>query len=117
MVWFLGGGISMVFVLVFGLLAVASAGRFAWSPAGRVDALVAQGVAVLLASGCGVLTDITAVVQNVTSHEELAADPQLHLILLVGLGESLAPAVLGLALIAVQALLVSLGLRRRAVDS
>lgn len=113
MAWFMGGGISMIFVLVFGLMAVASAAWFAGAPGrGEVRAHVALGTAVLAAAACGVLTDITAVCTYVPANPEWAQSPDLHLILLQGLAESLAPGVLGLALVAVQALLVSFGLRR-----
>lgn len=113
MTWFMGGGLSMVFVLVFGLMAVALAAWFAGSPGtGDVRSHVALGVAVLAASLCGVMTDLTAVATQVPANPEWAQSPDLAMILLVGLGESLAPGVLGFALVAVQALLVSFGLRR-----
>jgi hypothetical protein len=115
MTWFMSGGIPMIFVLVFGLMAVAGGFQFARAPGrGDVRPHAALAFAVLCASVCGVLTDLTTVATQVPANPEWAESPDLHLILLIGLGESLAPGVLGFALVAVQALLVSFGLRRAA---
>jgi hypothetical protein len=49
---------------------------------------------------------------KVPANPEMAASENLPIVLLVGLGESLTPAILGAAIVAVTALLVAVGLRR-----
>jgi hypothetical protein len=113
MSWFLGGGISMVFVLVFGLVAIASAGRFAASPStGRSGAMIGQGLAVLSAGAAGVLMDLTAVAFYIAGADPWPDAEQLIRIVATGFGESTAPGVLALSLVAVQSLLVAFGMRR-----
>ncbi|MEQ1570115.1 MAG: hypothetical protein ABMA64_31060 [Myxococcota bacterium] len=108
MAFFLAGGFPMVFVTVFGLVALASAVRFALAPApGRVGPIVAYGVAVALVSIAGALVDAGVVLRVVAQSEENQAT-----ILLVGLSESLAPPILGFSLVAVVALVTAVGLRR-----
>jgi hypothetical protein len=106
--FFLAGGFPMVFVIVFGLVALASAVRFALAPApGRVGPIVAYGIAVLLVSTAGALVDAGVVLRVVAQAE----DSQVP-ILLVGLSESLSPPILGFSLVAVVALVTAVGLRR-----
>jgi hypothetical protein len=108
--FFLAGGFPMIFVLVFGLVAVAAAGRFAWKPEiGRLGHIAALCVSLGFASLAGVCTDLIAVSRHVPEMD--LEDGQLGLVMLVGLGESLSPAVLGFSLIAIVALVSAVGLR------
>lgn len=113
--FFVAGGFPMIFVLVFGLVALAAAARFAWRPeAGRLGHIAALCVSVLFASLAGVAAAVLAVSVKVPANPEWANSPDLPLILLVGLGEALTPAVLGFSFVAVVALVTAVGLRRLA---
>jgi hypothetical protein len=107
------GGFPMFVIVVFGLIGVLNAARYAWAPGpGRVGYQVALGVAILLAGIGGVATDIIAVCVQVPAHPEWVAESGLAMVLVQGLGESLTPLVLATGVLMAQALLVALGLRR-----
>lgn len=107
---FVAGGVPMLFVLVFGLVSIGASIRFARAPSpGGPAHLVALGLAVILAALSGVCVDLILVTQHAP---EMAAPGELGATVLVGIGESLNPAVLGFSLVAVSALIASLGLRR-----
>lgn len=113
MQFFLNGGFPMWVIMVFGLLGVVNAGRFAWAPSpGRIGYLVAIGLAVLFAGIGGTATDIMTVCFHIPQNDEWAHSPDLHLILLQGLGESLSPIIFASGLLMAQAILAGLGLRR-----
>lgn len=111
---FLEGGFAMLFVAVFGLVALVSAARYALQPVpGAERAIVAYGAAVLFVSLAGVAIDLDAVGTNVAAHPEWADEAGgLGLVVLVGVGEALSPAIVGLAVLGVVSLLLAIGLRR-----
>lgn len=107
------GGFPMLVIVVFGLLGVVQAARFAWAPGpGRVAYQVALGAAILFAGIGGVAVDLVAVATQVPAHPEWIAESGLGVLVLVGVGESLTPLVLASGVLIAQALLVALGLRR-----
>ena len=109
------GGFPMFLNLVFGLVGLVNAARFAWVPGpGRVPYQVALGVAILFAGLGGTATDLMTVALHVPANEEWANDPQVGLIVLTGFGESMAPTILAMGTLIAQSLLVALGLRRLA---
>ncbi len=111
MEWFVMGGFPMVVIVVFGLVGIVNAARFAWAPSpGRVAYLTALGVA--LAGVGGMATDLIAVSVQVPAHPEWVAESGLGMIVLQGVGESLTPVVLASGMLIAQSLLVALGLRR-----
>jgi hypothetical protein len=112
--FFLAGGFPMVFVLVFGGVALASAGRFAMQPvAGGARSIVAYGAAVAFVSLAGLAVDLVAVAHHAVGDPELVAEAGgIGALALLGLGEALSPVVLGFALLAVTSLLTAVGLRR-----
>jgi hypothetical protein len=112
--WFiLAGGFPMIVILVVGAIALVGATRFAMTPiAGRLPFLGALAMAVAATSFAGMCADLLTVSVKVPSDPEMASSPDLPIILLVGLGESLTPAILGASIVAVVALLVAVGLRR-----
>jgi hypothetical protein len=108
------GGAPMWAILFFGLINLGAALRFAYSPARtRLPPIVALSVAVLFSIACGVMADIAAVGSKVPARPEWANDPKIHLILLRGLAESMAPGILGFSTLSLVALLCAVGLRRR----
>lgn len=110
----LGGGVPILFTLVFGLIAVGAAARFALAPKLQaLPAIQALTSAVIFSSLCGVAADLAAVGR---AAPQFAAEPensgQLHVILLVGFAESMAPAILGFGLLQAAWILVAFGHRR-----
>ncbi len=111
MAFFIGGGFPIVFVILFGLWAVASALRFAWAPVrGRAAGLAASAVATTAAGFAGTGAGFVAMSQKIPEHPEWHDD--LALTVLIGLGEALAPAILGLVVVTVVSMLAAIGLRR-----
>jgi hypothetical protein len=112
--WFiLAGGFPMIVILVVGAIALVGAVRFAITPiAGRLPYLGALGLAVAATAFAGTCADLLTVSVKVPGNPEMASSENLPIVLLVGLGESLTPAILGAAIVAVAALLVAVGLRR-----
>jgi hypothetical protein len=110
--WFiLAGGFPMIVILVVGAIALVGAVRFALTPvAGRLPYLGALSLAVAATSFAGMCADLLTVSVKVPAM--LTSSDDLAIILLVGFGESLTPAILGAAIVAVIALLVAVGLRR-----
>jgi hypothetical protein len=109
----LEGGWSMWFVLAFGLLSVAAAAAFARRPRVTGERLVldlsrATTFAVLSAVSLNLAT-VGARVPNVP---EWANSPRVHLIVMEGISESLAPAILGFALLAFASIILAVGQRR-----
>jgi hypothetical protein len=110
--YWVAGGFPMVFVAVFGLVAIASSVRFALAPApGGARAIVAYAAAVVFVSLAGTAFDLVAVARYV-AREEPVGD-QLTTILVVGGSEALSPVILGFSLVAVAMLATAVGLRRR----
>ena len=110
----IAGGAPSYVILIFGLLAIASAVGFAREPAARkLPYLGALSAAVLLSTVCGVATDLVAVSRYVANHADELGD-KLGFILVEGAGESLAPLILGTALLSIVALVSAIGFRRLA---
>lgn len=112
--WLLTAGGAPSFVIVFfGLIALASAARYAWRPEpGRFSYILALSGSVLFASVAGVAAALASVAVHVTGNDEWAKSPDMPLIVLAGFGESMAPGILGFSLLTVIALISSVGLRR-----
>ncbi len=110
--WWLGGGFPMFFVGLVGLWTLLQSTRFALAPLpGQAVAIAAAMGTLLLAGFAGFLVDLTAVCTQVPQHPEWHAD--LALVLLTGLGESLAPLLLATAFATGASTLLTIGLRRR----
>ena len=107
------GGAPMWAILFFGLIDLGAALRYAYRPArARLPPIVALSLAVLFSTACGVMADIAAVGSHVTARPEWANSPKIHLLLLQGLAESMAPGILGFSVLSLVALLCAVGLRR-----
>lgn len=112
--WLITAGGAPSFVIVFfGIVALASAARFAWRPdPSGVPYILGLSGAVLFASVAGVMAALASVAVHVTGNDEWAQSPDMPLIVLAGFGESMAPGILGFTILSVVALIASVGLRR-----
>ena len=114
MEFFRSGGAPMWAILVFGLLDVAVAARYARGKHPEsLAVIVALGLCVLFSIAAGTLADFAAVGTKIPARPEWANSPKIHLLILEGIAESMAPGILGFSLLAVVALETALGLRRR----
>jgi hypothetical protein len=112
------GGVPGLFVVLFGLLTLAAATRFAIRPhTGDVAGIRALTATTAFAVLTALAANFTAVMWKVTGRPEWAHDPELHLIVMRGLGEATTPAILGFAVLTVTWFLVALGRRRAAQAS
>lgn len=106
------GGFPMIFILLFGLITLGAAIRFAWRPdERRVAAVKALSWAVLCAIGAGITSDLAAVGYNVT-HRDFGPDAQTHMIVLEGFAESMAPGIVGFTLLMLAWMVMAVGYRR-----
>ena len=109
------GGWSMLFVFVLGSATWLTSVALAFRPSERgiaiVRALSAATAFIVLA---GLSANVAAVMHNVPSLVEAPDSPELSTLIMVGLGESLAPAILGFALLSLAWLSTAFGLRRLA---
>jgi hypothetical protein len=117
--WFRSGGAAMWFLSAVGIAALLAAASFARRPdlalVPRVERLTS---AVVWSMVAGVASDLAEVGRAIPSTPEWAHSPDLVLIILTGISESLTPAVLGAAILSVDALLMAAGhARLRALGS
>jgi hypothetical protein len=105
------GGFPMFFIMGFGFVALATAFVFAARPTAAHERFISwMALATLGAVLCGTCADL-ATVFHVVARKPLDADERTR-ILLVGLGESMAPGVLGFAILSLVALMLAVGKRR-----
>jgi hypothetical protein len=108
------GGWAMWFVLAFGTITLALAAGFAHRPdPRRLASVVAFTRATLFAVAAAVSVDLAAVGSKIPANPEWAKSPSVHLIVMEGIAESLAPAILGCSLCCVVWIVVAVGERRR----
>lgn len=113
--FFRAGGISMLFVLLFSLLTLGVAGRYAYRPLESTRALLqATSTTTLYAVAAGLATNLAAVFTKVPAHPEWSKSPDLHLIVMMGLGEALTVCIFGFTMLALSHMLLAIGLRRSA---
>ena len=107
------GGYVMFFVLVFGLITLVAAILFAVRPARRkVPFIRGMSYATLFAVLSGICAAFGAVFHHVP--DRFADKPDWHLYLILGLGESMAPGILGFTILSLVALIAAVGARRLA---
>ena len=107
---FLEGGIGMIPTLIFGLLLLGVAVRYAVSPEARVvPLLLSLGVLTLVAGMLGFVMGVIT-----TMHAIAQMPPEQHWIAMLGVGESLQNLALALTLGALAALATSVGTFRLA---
>ena len=112
--FFRSGGAPMFAILAFGLWDLVLAALFARRPEiPKLRTIGALGLAVLFSVGSGVMADVAAVGSTVPQTPEWANSPHIHLILLQGLAESMAPGILGFSILSLVAFLSAVGLSRQ----
>ena len=108
------GGIAIWFILLFGVVTVGVAVAHVIRPERRRAAFFrALSVATVLASLTGFASGVGALMHKVPATPEWAHSPDRTLILMLGLGESLANAILGFGLLAIAWFAFAFGERRR----
>jgi hypothetical protein len=111
--FFLGGGGAMLPVTAFGLAALVAGARYAWRPEDRLIAVLrALSAATAFAGIAALCADLAAVMHKVPANPEWAKSPDLPLIVMMGIGESLAPPIVGFGLLGLAWVLAAAGLRR-----
>jgi hypothetical protein len=112
--FFQAGGFPMFFVLFFGAATFVAAIVFAFRADLRKLALVrALTNATIFSMVSGVLADFLAVTRHVASHsEELIKSGELGVIVMIGLGESVTPGILGFTFLSLAWVVVAVGTRR-----
>lgn len=110
--FFREGGWGMFPVLVFGLVLLATAARYAWDcePA-RLRFAIAMSVLLVVTITHAMLSDLAAVFSFVQDSERVA-DDQLARIVFTGLMESTRPGAFGGALLILALVLVAVGVYR-----
>jgi hypothetical protein len=112
-IWFLGGGWIMWFLALVGLLTILAAAGFARFPEVRkLPRIEALSRAVAWATVTGLCADLAAVGTRVPANPAWAHSPDLPLIVMTGIAESMSPVTFGGAILSVVALLVAAGHRR-----
>jgi hypothetical protein len=107
------GGFAMWFVMLFSIITLGAAISFFVRGDLKKLALVrAMTLATMFAILTGVLANILAVARHVAADEALMKSPELGGILVIGVGESITPAILGFAALVITWLVVAAGTRR-----
>jgi len=112
--YFMGeGGWAMWFVLALALITVAAAVGFARRPSSaRRDAVHSFSRATSLVIVSAVSLDLAAVGSKIPNNPEWASSPRMPLLVMEGISESLAPAILGFTLLSLAWIVMAVGQRR-----
>lgn len=109
------GGWGMWFVLTFGLVALLAAVGFARRPRPEGEQAVRSfSRATTFSTISSVCLDLAAVGSRVPNEPAFANHPHIHFVVMEGISESLAPAILGSTLLCFVWLVVAVGQRRLA---
>jgi hypothetical protein len=113
--WMQGGGWGIWFVLAFGLLSLASGVGFAVRPDPRREGAVRSFSRATLFSIVSIVSlNLAAVGSKIPATPEWSHSPDLHLMVMEGIAESLVPSIVGCALLSLVWLCVAVGQRRLA---
>lgn len=109
------GGAPIWIVLLFGLATLVIAAFFAWRPDERRYALLTgMTKCTQFALWSGILSCLAAVMIKVPNNPQWAKSPDLPLIVMTGIGESLTPGILGFTILSLAWLLGAFGKKRLA---
>jgi hypothetical protein len=90
------GGIPILFVLLFWLLTLGAAASFVWRPDSRkIDAIQSLSKATLYAVLGVIVSCLAAVGAKIPTNPDWAHSPDIHLIIMQGISESMSPGILG----------------------
>ncbi len=107
------GGVGMVAVLVVGLITLVVAVVFARRPDERRMAMVRALTTASIFSVCtAVSSNLATVMVHVPQNPKFAGSPDFGGIVMIGIGESLTPAILGCAFLTVTWIAAAVGMRR-----
>ena len=110
---FLEGGYSMWFLLAFGLATIAAAGRFGWRPSrAGLRVCIGLGATTLFSIFTGVAVDLSAVGHKVPEYVVEHPGTNFAETVLLGVAESMSPAIIGFTFLGMASLLVTYGLSR-----
>ena len=110
------GGFPMWFVLAFGLIALASAARFAILPRlTRLPFVQSMAAATLYATLTCMAADLATVFNRLPNDPEWMKDPNWHFTMILGISESLSPCILGFGMLGLTSLLVAVGRSRETI--
>ena len=113
--FFQAGGFGMWIVLAVGAATLLHAGLFAWRADERRMAIVkALTVATLFSASTALFSNLGAVFYKTTQRPEWAESPDFNKIVILGLGESIAPVILASAMLTLTWLIAAVGVRRLA---
>lgn len=111
------GGFPMWFLLAFGFSMLFFATRFAWVPVRRtLRTTFALSAATAFTTLTGVCTALATLGHQLPRYLATHRDTSFSDALLLGIAESLSPAILGFTMLSLAALLVALGLQREVTD-
>ena len=103
------GGWSMWIVLIIGLATMVAAGFFLFRrDLGKLALVRALTLATVFAMATGLCANVAAVMTYAAGN----ADVALHVVVMQGLAEALAPGVLGFTMLSIAWLLIAVGTRR-----
>ncbi len=107
------GGFVMWVVLLFGGVTLGASLLFAWRPdEGKIGFIKAMTVATVFSVLSAIAADFGAVMSKVPKHPEWSKSPEIHLIVMTGLGESTAPAILGFTILSLVWVVTAVGIRK-----
>lgn len=108
------GGFPVFFLLAFGLIAMAFAVRFAAAPSQRgFRTTMALCAATLLTSINGIFAAFSAVGHQAPEYLKRHPENSLAEVVLLGIGESMSPGILGFTMLSLIALIMALGVYRQ----
>jgi hypothetical protein len=108
------GGFPVFFLLAFGLAAMCFAVRFATAPSQRVlRTTLALCAATVLTSINGIFAALSAVGHDAPEYVKRHPGTTLQEVVLLGLGESMSPGILGFTVLSLIALILALGAYRQ----
>lgn len=115
--FFKAGGFPMFVVLFLGLAALIAAGFFAFRPdEGRVGTIRALSTSTGFSVLAAVAADLATVCYTIPNNPEFSKSGEVHLIVLMGIAESLTPAIMGCTMLALVWMMVAVGHRRLAAS-
>ncbi|MDD5307467.1 MAG: hypothetical protein PHU25_09125 [Deltaproteobacteria bacterium] len=111
----MAGGYATWLVLALGLGTLGVAVSFAWRPAERKLAILRPlSVSTVFGGVSGTCAGFGATLMHVNANPEWAHGPDMHLIVMTGIGESLTSTILGFTILCLAWLVVAVGMRRQA---